>query len=184
MRVHEFFKPLLLIVGLSLLATACAGTGEPSSADHEPMTLFEVHHDGRIHIFYDRKLYADFLQLGETPFRLTRIGAGPHGETVVFGLTKQDKKMKRPIPAIALFDGKLKAPENFYGEMVREGRIYVFDNYAQMQTVRSLGEPTYRYTQIGAGPRGETVVFVLTKANKKHRPDALIARFKAMHADS
>ena len=183
MRVHPFFQSLLLFLGLGLLAGGCATADQDRGSD-EALSLYEVHHDGRIHVFYDKGLYEDFLKLGETPFRLTRIGAGPHGETVVFGLTKQDKKMKKPVPAIAIFDGKRDAPTRFYGEMVREGRIYVFDNYAQMKAVRELGEPTYRFTRIGAGPRGETVVFVLTKANKKQRPDALIARFEAEHAGS
>ena len=186
--------PAVLAVLTSFLLTACATTEEAASARQpDPaasqstssgpeMEVYEVHHDGRIHVFYDQGLYEDFLKMGETPYRLTRIGSGPHGESVVFGLTRKDKKMKQPIPVVDLFDGKTKAPEKFYGEMLREGRLYVFDDYGQMKTVRELGEPIYRYTMIGAGPNGETVVFVLTKANKKKRPDPLIARFEARHS--
>lgn len=167
------------LLSMALLAVAC------SNAETRPETaaleIFEVHHDGRIHVFYDQKLYEDFQKLGETPYRLTRIGAGPHGETVVLGLTRKDKKMKQPVLAVEVFDGRTPAPANFYGEMQRDGRIYVFDSYREMEHVRKVGEPTYRYTMIGAGPQGETVVLVLTKQNKKQHPTALLNRFRQHH---
>jgi len=146
---------------------------------HKPVKLeiYEVHHDGRIHVFYSKKLYKEFMQLGETSFRLTRIGVGPHGETMVFGLEKKDKKLKKPVAAIELYDGKLK-PDAFYAEMHKHGRIYVFNNFKDMKTVRDFGHPNFMFTQIGDGPKGETVVFVLNSKNKKKRPDALIAEFK------
>lgn len=165
----------LLTLGIASILSACSTT---ASKPKMGMEMYEVHHEGRINLFYDRSLYTDFLQLGETPYRLTRIGAGPNSETVVFGLTKHDKKMKQEIPAISIFDGKSKAPENFYAEMRRHGRIYVFDRYEDMITVRQFGHPNYFYTQIGAGPKGETVVYVLNKHNKKHRPDALLKLFE------
>jgi len=141
------------------------------------LTLYEVHHDGRIHVFYDKSVFNEFMSLGETSFRLTRIGAGPHGETMVFGLTKKDKKMKKDIPAIDLYDGKIKA-DYFYAEMHKHGRIYVFNSFEDMQTVRDFGHPNFMFTEIGGGPKGETVVFVLNKSNKKKKPDALIGDFK------
>ena len=173
----------LLVLPLTLLGlAACASTSsEQHSAQRATsMEIYEVHHDGRIHVFYDRKLYKGFLKLGETPYRLTRIGAGPKGETLVFGLTKKDKKMKSSIPAIELYDGKIQASTIFYGEMVKHGRIYVFDSFKDMETVRAFGHPNYMYTQVGAGPNGETVVFVLNKSNKKKRPAALINKFNSM----
>ena len=42
-------------------------------------------------------------------------------------------------------------------------------------------EAPYRYTMIGAGPKGETVVIVLNKDNKKKHPETQIAAFMAMH---
>lgn len=177
------FKRILLLA-LPILFTTLVGcasnTATSTMAASSPaMEIYEVHHDGRINVFYDRKLYKDFLGLGETPFRLTRIGAGPKGETIVFGLTKHDKKLKHSIPAIDLYDGKIKASDNFYGEMVKHNRIYVFDSYAEMKTVREFGHPNYMYTQIGAGPKGETIVFVLNKHNKKKRPDTLIKKYNS-----
>lgn len=143
--------------------------------------IYEVHHEGRIHVFYDRKLYREFLSLGETPYRLTRIGAGPNGETLVFGLTKKDKKKPGSVDAIKIYDGKINAPKNIYAEMRRHGRIYVFDKFDDMNPVRQFGHPNYFYMEVGAGPESETVVFVLNKSNKKKRPENLIAKFNSMN---
>jgi hypothetical protein len=154
----------------------CAST-DVNTDSATKVEIYEVHHEGRIHVFYEQKLYKEFLSLGETPYRLTRIGAGPNGETLVFGLTKKDKKMKNSIPVIDLYDGK-STLDSIYGEMVKHDRIYVFSNFEDMGTVRSFGNPNYMYSMIGAGPKGETVVFVLNKKNKKKRPDALIAKYK------
>ena len=144
--------------------------------------IYEVHEDGRIHVFYDRALYKEFVELGETPFRLTKIGAGPNGETLVFGLTGKDKKMKKPIPAIELYENKAEPAENFYGEMVKHNRIYVFSDFEDMKPVRQFGHPNFFYTEIGSGPDGETVVYVLNKSTKKKRPDTLIKKFKDMNS--
>ena len=140
--------------------------------------LYEVHHeDGRLYFFYDKDSYKHFLQHGETPYTYKRIASGPKGETLVFGLMGKDKKKTTGIPSVEMYDGQLQ-PEMFYGEARIEGRIYVFSTLEDMNDVRTVGEAPYRYTDIGSGPNGETVVYVLNKGNKKKRPDALIAAFK------
>lgn len=158
-----------------LLLNACASTGSIPSADE--MAIYEVHKDGRIHIFYDHKEFQSFMQVGETPFRLTRIGAGPKGETLEFGLTKHDKKKPDQVAAIKLYDGKIEPSDHFYAEMYKNGRIYVFNNFKDMATVRDFGHPNYFYLSVGTGPKGETVVYVLNHHNKKHKPEQLIAEF-------
>lgn len=140
--------------------------------------LYEVHHDGRIYIFDDFELYQGFNKLGHTPYILARIGEGPKGETIKFGLTSKDKKKKSGIASVELYDGKLAPAENFYGEMRMEGRIYVFSTLEDMKAVRKVGEAAFRFTDIGAGPNGETVVYVLNKTNKKKKPVELMEAFK------
>ena len=140
--------------------------------------LYEVHHDGRIYIFDDYELYQGFNKLGHTPYILARIGAGPKGETIKFGLTSKDKKKQSGIASVDMYDGTLAPAENFYGEMRAEGRIYVFSTLNDMNDVRKIGEASYRFTDIGAGPKGETVVYVLNKSNKKKKPVALMEAFK------
>ena len=163
------------IIALVTLLVGCASN--PSTSATKKLSIYEVHHDGRIHVFYDKKLLQEFMQIGETSYRLTKIGAGPKNETMVFGLTKKDKKLKKPVPVIDLYAGKLKQ-DNVYAEMHKHGRIYVFNSFKDMKTVRSFGHPNYMYSQIGSGPNSETVVYVLNKKTKKKRPDALIAEFK------
>lgn len=143
---------------------------------------YEVEHEGRIYVFDDAGVYNSFLQVGETAYRKVRIAAGPHGETIVFGLTEKDKKKSSGIASIDMYDGKLMGAEKFYAEMHHEGRVYVFTSWADLQAFKKVGEAPYRYTMIGEGPKGETVVIVLNDGNKKKHPADQIAAFKAMHA--
>lgn len=186
----------LLTVGLMAFALSACNDKETTAASEESApaaeessneamasdavaALYEVHDEGRINIFYDRPLYESYLEVRETPFRLTQIGSGPNGETIVYGLTKDDKKKGIDTPAAMLMEGKAKAADDFYGEMRKEGRIYVFSTVDDMAAVRQFGHPNFFFTEIGAGPDGETVVYVLNSSNKKEHPAALVERFKA-----
>jgi len=105
-------KHVLLLVFGSLLTHQAAVAAPHYNTDD----YYQVYKDGRIYVFDDFATYNDFCKLGETPFRLTRIGAGPHGETVVFGLRKKDKKMRSNIGSVDLYDAKTEAiKEGFYG---------------------------------------------------------------------
>lgn len=75
--------------------------------------------------------------------------------------------MKHEIPTISIFNGKTRAPEEFYAKIRRHGRRYVFDRYEDTITVLRFGHPNYFYTEIGSDPKGKTVVYVLNKKNKK-----------------
>lgn len=143
--------------------------------------LFEVHKDGRIYVFYDFEGYQDFLKLGHTPYVLTKIGAGPKGETVVYSLTSKDKKKASGIASVDLMEGKLAPAEDFYAEMNLEGRTYVFSELKDMEDVRKLGEAPYRHAKIGYGSKGESVIFVLNSSNKKQYPSELVAKFDALN---
>lgn len=180
MKIQKSFIQIICVLLVAVFTSACASQQKMAAeASAQPaIELYEVHHENRIHVFYDRKLYTEFLALGETPFRLTRIGAGPNGETLVFGLTKKDKKKPGKVAAINLFNGKLDSPKDFYAELRNHGRIYVFNNFEDMKPVRQFGHPNFFYTEIGAGPKGETVVYVLNKKTKKKRPDTLISAFR------
>jgi len=142
--------------------------------------LYEVHKDGRAYIFYDQ---AGFLALGETPYMISHISAGTKGETQVFSLTKADKAKSSGIPSIDLKEGRVQADEPFYGEVVLEGRFYVFDRYEDMVSFLEVGEANLRYVEIGAGPQGATVVYVLNESNKKEKPVDLIEKFNQVHSN-
>ncbi|MBY4678106.1 hypothetical protein [Marinobacterium arenosum] len=179
-----------LITGALLSAAmlglyGCQSTETKSAAAAPQLNnqdLYEVAHEGRHYVFDDFKTYQSFLQVGETSFRKVFIGGGPHGETLVFGLRGEDKKKLEGIAGIDMYNGKLPAAEDFYGELRGEdGRLYVFSTLEDMKDVRELGEAVFRYTQIGAGPQGQTVVFVLNKSNKKQKPVELMARFQQIN---
>lgn len=172
----------LLTAGLSLALVACGGQAvkEDRAAAHSANNddLYEVHHEGRIYVFDDFATYQTFLEVGETAYRKVYIGSGPKGQTLVFGLTNEDKKKTEGIASIDLYNGDLAPTEDFYAEMRLENRIYVFDSLAEMEQVRLTGEAPYRFTQIGVGPEGETLVFVLPAAKKKEQPVDMVAAFK------
>ena len=184
---------LIKLSATTLLATALTGCQSMNSdiaakpsAPAKAITqvnnddLYEVAHEGRYYVFDDMAVYKDFIANGETPYRKVFIGEGPHNQTLVFGLTGKDKKKTSGIGSIDLFKGNQAPADSFYGEMRNEdGRIYVFSELKDMEAVRQTGEAAYRFTRIGAGPQGETVVFVLNKGNKKQKPIALMAEFAA-----
>ncbi|MDG6773685.1 hypothetical protein QCB45_05025 [Thiomicrorhabdus sp. ZW0627] len=188
-------KKLLVAVLASSVMAGCSMNQEKPEAKEEVKKveakaaeqalnnddLYIVYHEGRMNVFYDADLYKGFLAVGETPFRKTFIGAGPKGETVVHGLTKADKKKLSGIPSIEMLEGRMPPADPFYGEIVSEGRINVFDNWDLFKAFMAHGEVPFRLTVIGGGPKGETVVYALTKAEKKKRPEALISKFKAFH---
>jgi len=188
MRLTSLFAAAFVAASVAL--TGCVNTTEKvankeatavNAEAAKSIQIFESHDDGRINVFYDQKTFKSYKSVGETAYRLTRIGAGPNGETIVFGLPKADKKKGANTTAAMMFDGKLEDTSNFYGEMHKSGRIYVFSDKPEMDHVRKLGHPSYMFTQIGAGPKGETVVYVLNKNNKKKKPVDLIAKFTSMN---
>ena len=139
--------------------------------------LFEVHKDGRIYVFYDYAAYQYFLKLGHTPYVLTKIGAGPKGETIVYALTSDDKAKREGIVSVDMMEGRIAPAEDFYAEINMDGRTYVFNRLKDMSDVRKLGEAPFRYAKIGYGKNGESVVFVLNDTNKTVYPEALIKKY-------
>jgi hypothetical protein len=180
---------VLPVILLALAATsACENYGGSSKTDSMPAAsavpvtqFFIVEEDGRLYKFDDAATFRSFQDVGETTFRLTRIGAGPKGETVVYGLPKEQKKLGAEASVVKIDEGRQVVEGAFYGELHRDGRIYVFDRFEDIQPVLELGEPGLRYAMIGAGPNGETVVIVLRSDNKKQKPDALIEAFNSFN---
>jgi len=181
------FNKTLLCSLAALALTGCAtNSAKPTASaalEANNNDFYEVHtEEGRIYAFDDWDTYQSFLTVGETPYVLARIGEGPKGQTVKFGLTSADKKKREGIAVVDMYDGKLAAAEDFYGELRSEGRIYVFDRYEDIIAVRTTGEAPLRFTEIGTGPKGETVVYVLRGDNKKVKPVALMSKFNNMNA--
>lgn len=138
---------------------------------------------GRIHAFGDTRNYLQFLATGEVALTRTQIGAGPKGETIVYGITKDDVKKNQPSLGELIYQDKLPSAAEFHGEVFKNGRFYVFGDLKDMKAFAAFGEVPYSYTDIGAGPKGETLVWVMNKNSyKKGRPAATIERFQQLRA--
>lgn len=161
---------------------AAAPAPAPAPAAAGPVELFVVLPDtGRVHAFGDTKNYFDFLAHGEVALTRTQIGAGPGGKTLVFGITGDDVKANQPSRGEQILGGKLPAASGFYGEAYKSGRFYLFGDLKDMTDFTAFGEVPYSYTQIGAGPKGETLVHVMNKDSyAKGMPKERIERFQSL----
>jgi hypothetical protein len=155
-----------------------AGTPPSAAATH----YFLVYpKEGRLWAFGDVRNYLMYLEHGEVTLTRTRIGVGPNGETVIFGITPDDVKTNQPSAAELVFDGKAVGGEDFYGEVVKGGRYHVFGEWQDLKDYLKHGEMIYTFTEIGTGPRGETVIYALNRnTSKEGRPVRLIERFQAL----
>ncbi|MFN6960670.1 MAG: hypothetical protein ACK4N6_00375 [Rhodocyclaceae bacterium] len=179
------FGALGLIVCATHQATSssndAAKQAQPATAEKSNYFLV-FHENGRLYAFGDAANYLLFMEHGEVPLTRTRIGGGPDGQTVVFGITKDDAKMVgKPSTGEMFFDGKMGEVGAFYGEVFRDGRYYVFGEWKDFKDYLEHKEVAFTYTEIGAGPKGETVIYALNKKTKdKGRPLELIEAFKQL----
>lgn len=146
---------------------------------------YEIYKDGRIYAFSDYKDYQSWQQTGEVPLVVTKIGAGPNGETVKLQLNKNDAKaMEKTVgykgATQKMFEGELVGLEKgFYGEIHGEHRIWVFENGKDLLDFRKSGEVACGITEVGSGPEGKTVIYVQNcKAAAKAKPETAMLRFR------
>lgn len=146
---------------------------------------YEIHKDGRIYAFSDHKDYQSWLKTDEVPLVVTKVGAGPQGETVKLQLNKAEaKSMEKTVgykgATQKMYEGELIGIETgFYAEVIRPERIWVFENGKDLHEFQKSGEVPCGITDIGAGPEGKTVVYAQNcKAAAKAKPEAAIVRFK------
>ncbi len=157
--------------------------------DSNNADYFEIHKGGRIYVLSDLKEYQTWLKTDEIPLVVTKVGAGPNGETVKLGLIKKEAKaMEKKVGAKGaaelMFEGKLVGLEKgFYGEVHKDNKIWVFENGKDLHEFQKSGEVPCGITQIGAGPEGKTLVYVQNcKAAAKAKPEASMAKFKSIYS--
>ena len=199
-------KRALSLAAVALVAAGCATAPDPASAPvvaeapaPKPGTppspnapaaapgtteLYVVlPASGRIHAFGDLRNYADFLAHGEVALTRTAIGAGPGGKTIVYGITADDVKANQPSRAEQILSASAPAPAAFYGEVFRDGRFFLFGSLKDMTDFAAFGEVPYSYTDVGAGPKGETLVSVMNKDSyAQGKPADRLNRFKALRS--
>lgn len=150
----------------------------PAAAPTEYFFLV-FHENGRIYPIADVKNYLGFLEHGELIFTRTRIGEGPDGATLVFGIEKKEAdELGKPAKAELFYDGKYVPSGPFYGEVLMDGRFYVFGTWKDFKDFLEHKEVTFTFTEVGTGPKGETVIYALNKDTvKEGRPVRLIEAF-------
>ena len=184
-----------LIVAMSLAGAmgGCATQGARSGAAipaaaaekkdvAEQQMFMTFHENGRVYVLGDPALQRIFLKTDEVALTRTRIGAGPGGRTLIFGMNKDDAKRGGPTAAEMMYDGKQRPAGPFYGEVFKDGRYYVFVEWNDMSDYLKHGEVPLTFTEIGTGPKGETVIYALNKNTAKQgKPVAAIERFRKQH---
>ena len=101
---------------------------------------------------------------------------------MLFRSKKEAEDLAKPSKAELFYDGKMEVTGPFYGEVIRDGRFYVFGEWADFKDYLEHKEITFTFTEIGTGPRGETVIYALNKKTKDEgRPVALVEAFKQLH---
>jgi hypothetical protein len=160
-------------------AEPVAGTATQSVAQNTTYYFVAYADNGRIYAMSDVKNWLLFADHGEVPYTRTRIGAGPQGQTVVFGITSDDVKANAPSVGERIYDGQMQVDGAFYAEVVKGGRFHVFGEWKDFQDFLAHNEITYTFTRIGTGPKGETVIYALNReSSKQGAPVALIEKFE------
>jgi hypothetical protein len=161
---------------------APAAAAQPVAAPTQHYFLV-FHENGRIYPIADAKNYLAFLDVNELIYTRTRVGEGPEGETLVFGIEKKEADdLNKPAKAELFYDGKMEVAGPFYGEVIKDGRFLVFGTWQDFKDYLVNKEITYTFTEVGTGPKGETVIYALNKKTSADgRPVALIESFKQFH---
>ena len=145
-------------------APAVAHQG-PAEAEGYTLDGFRVYaDDGRLWVFRDGSdNLKSFLAKGEPAKRVTLIGSGPHGKT----LLGSDKA--------AMEDYALAVSNKVEGFAVfaKDGRLWVFKRGSKyLDEFLTKGEPAKRVTLIGQGPNGTTLMGSDTEAMKNYADGA------------
>ncbi|MDO8312379.1 MAG: hypothetical protein Q7T25_10595, partial [Sideroxyarcus sp.] len=147
LRITSLIVAMGFVGVISGCATQGANSGEamPAAAaekkDVAEQHLFMTFHENeRVYVLGDPKLQQVFMQTDEVALTRTRIGEGPDGRTLIFGMNKDDAKRGGPTDAEMMYDGKQEPTGPFYGEVIKDGRYYVFVEWKDMVDYLKHGE--------------------------------------------
>jgi len=176
----SFIKP----VSIALLAAAITACSTPAALNTPKAEValnnedwYQVRTENELYLFDDSAVFNQFLQTGKAPYTQSLDKKDNFGRSIILALRAEDQgKDINTLAAKRFLDINMPPAGKFYGE-IREGEvIYVFSRYGEMIDMFKIGEPTFRYTVLGAGPKGERLVYSLAKEEKK--PEATIKLFQ------
>ncbi|MBU2646637.1 hypothetical protein KKI24_18150 [bacterium] len=135
-------------------------SSEAVMLDAQGEDYFVWKYHNRLFVIGDPETSANFQKMHHLPLTKTVLGAGPSGETVVFEVNKKDdafadrlKERFENTPFLMETEG------DDYNVWQYQGRIFVIGNKNTNEKFKALHHLPYTKTILGAGPRGETVVF-------------------------
>lgn len=144
---------------------------------------YEFEKDGRIYVLSDSKDYATFLKTGEVVLSTKKIGGGPDGKTIVYGLIKNETKMLEKDPksqgaAQKMFEGNLRGlDKGFFGLVLKDQTYYVFSNWKDLEAYKAAGTATGFKDSLSSS-EARTVVYV----GASERPADAAERFSKLQA--
>lgn len=126
---------------------------------------YELEKDGRLYVISDAKDFNTFIKTGELVFSTKKIGGGPGGKTIVYGLIKKETELLAKDPrtqgaAQKMYEGNLAGlDKGFFGVVEKEDSYYVFSSWKDVSAFKASGAAA-GYKDVGAGPAGKDVVYV------------------------
>ncbi|MEA3363768.1 MAG: hypothetical protein U9Q61_10940 [Thermodesulfobacteriota bacterium] len=173
-----------LVLGV-LVMVGCAGTATKQAEMSGPQQLMSK--DGNFFIYdYMERHYVvgseessqKFAAHGHLPYTKTVLGAGPHGETVVYEVAKKDPALaERLMEIYSSIPFVVETTGDNYTVYKKQGRLFVVGDAKMKEFFAAHGHLPYTKTLLGAGPAGETVVFQVDKKDPKF-VERLMSQFK------
>ncbi|MNR00244.1 hypothetical protein D3C85_1160110 [compost metagenome] len=167
-------KNLIKPLAATLLAAALSACGMQAPAPTKPVALdnedwYQIRSEQELYVFDDYATYREFVKSGSAPVKQNLGKKDGFGRDIVLVLKAADQgKDAKTLSATRFLDISLPPAQPFYGELRdEEGIIYVFSRYGDMMDMYRIGEPTFSYVDIGGGPDGQRVVYVLGKEEPK-----------------
>lgn len=136
---------------------------------------YEYHQDGKIYVLSDAKDVKLFLATGDISLRVTTIGGGARGETLVFAIAAPEKNKKDGFGSVEMYQGRRSGAEKgFYAEVLKGGIYHVFADWKTLETYRKKG--AFKAAANGKTPDGKSAVKFASADS------ALKERFKTTHS--
>ncbi|SHJ17330.1 hypothetical protein SAMN02745165_01690 [Malonomonas rubra DSM 5091] len=163
-------KIWIMMVMMFVALTGCASTAKQVDVDTPQMLLskegnfFVYDYLDRHYVVGSEESSEKFAAHGHMPYAKTVLGAGPHGETVVFEIAKKDPNLtERLMSTYERTPFLVESKGDDYAVYKYMNRLYVVGSKESSEKFAAHGHMPYAKTVLGAGPAGETVVFEINK---------------------